>query len=93
MFSRWVLEAWLRCLVNLREAIVLIFPLCVRRVFLIFRVGRASVNYQRSRNELRKIFRMLYFRERTFINGKKQRIQVCRVWLSPTRPMICVVHK
>lgn len=44
---------------------------------------------KRPRNELRKIFRRLYFRGRTFINGKKQHIQVCRVWLGPERPVIC----
>lgn len=43
------------------------------------------MNCQRLRNELRKIFRAL-----AFINGKNQRIQVCRVWLSPKRPVICV---
>lgn len=40
-------------------------------MFLIFRAGRASANCQRPRNELREIFRKLYFRGRTFINGKK----------------------
>ena len=78
---------------SLSKAIVLIFPLCVGGVFLIFRAGRASVNCQRPRNELRKIFRTLDFRGRTFINGKNQRIQVCRVGLSPKRRVICVGQK
>lgn len=58
-----------RSLVNLRKAKVLIFPLQIHEVFLICRAGRASVNCPQ--NELRKIFWMPYFREGTFINGKK----------------------
>lgn len=56
---------------NLSRPIVLVFPLCVHRVFLIFRAGRASVNCQRLRNELRKIFRTLYFRRAEFLLTEK----------------------
>lgn len=47
------------------------FSIVLHRVFLIFRAGRASVNCQKHQNELGKIFRMLYSRGRTFVNGKK----------------------
>ncbi len=86
MLSRCVLELGLYVLQILEKPLFLFFHCTFHIVVFIFKAGRASMNCQRPRNELRKIFRMLYFRRQIFINGKKQRIQVCCVWLSSKRP-------
>jgi hypothetical protein len=39
-------------------------------------------------NELRKIFRQLDFRERSFMDGKKQPVQVFTAWFDPNGPVL-----